>query len=179
MGFVVRTLETSEAIEWCKFHSIHLDDQQRPDTAARDLQRRRFEIPSRASQHAWFCNFIENSLRPWRGRCLFWVTAWGIWESSENWHLYYRLRESYGDRKLIEEAPAHLFLSYESSDLISFLQIALSMGWDFYVLTEADYSRVFVSHDEWIEFTVRGGVELERLTAEMAKAEIKPISVAG
>jgi hypothetical protein len=112
------------------------------------------------------------------GAVSFWVTEWGIWESSENWHLYYRLRQSYDDHRLIEEAPAHLFLDYEPHDLISFLQIGLSMGWDFNVLTQADYSRVFVSHDEWIEFVMRGGTELERITAELAKSGINILSPA-
>jgi hypothetical protein len=56
------------------------------------------------------------------------VTEWGVWQSSENWHLYYRLRQSYGDHRLIEEAPVHLFLEHETYDLISFLQIGLAAG---------------------------------------------------
>jgi hypothetical protein len=168
----MRTLTNSEASDWCKVHGINIDARGKPASAGDGLGIRRFVTPSYASKHAWFCRFIEYSLRPW-SRCLFWVTEWGIWESSENWHLYYHLRQSYGDRRLIEDAPAHLFMDYESHDLISFMQIGLSMGWDFCVLTQADYSRVFVSHDEWIEFVNRDEKELERLTAELAKTEIK------
>ncbi|HEX6533667.1 MAG TPA: hypothetical protein VF041_03665 [Gemmatimonadaceae bacterium] len=55
-----------------------------------------------------FCQQLEHALRP-REACLLWITDWGIWRSSENLHLCYRLRQSYGDRRLLDEAPAHLF----------------------------------------------------------------------
>src|SRR5438067_13540264 len=36
---------------------------------------------------------------------LLWITEWGIWPTSENWHLYYRLRQTYSDHRLLDEAP--------------------------------------------------------------------------
>ncbi len=83
---------------------------------------------------------------------LLWITEWSIWPSSENWHLYYKVRHSYGDLRLLHEAPGHLFLGHESEDLASFLQIAMLNGWGGYVLTDADYVNVFFSHDEYIDF---------------------------
>lgn len=80
------------------------------------------------------------------------ITEWGIWASSENWHLYYKLRQSYGDTRLLQEAPGHLFLGHETDDLASFLQLAMLNGWGGYVLTQADYLNVFFSHDEYIDF---------------------------
>ena len=41
---------------------------------------------------SWFGTF--------RG-CLLYVDEYGIWSSSENDHLYYRLRNSYGDQRLL------------------------------------------------------------------------------
>lgn len=171
----MKTLKSSEAIEWSKARKINLDERGKPAGAEDGLHRCRFEIPKHASKHAWFCRIIESSLRPW-SRCLFWVTAWGIWESSENWHLYYRLRQSYGDHQLIEEKPVHLFLDYENHDLISFLQIGLSAGWDFCLLSHDDYSRVFVSHDEWIEFAMRDKGELEKMSADLVQSGLKLLS---
>src|SRR6185312_3333914 len=84
--------------------------------------RRRFAIPDRASKQVWFCRFVAEALYPWE-RCLLGVTEWGIWRSSENWHLYYRLRQSYGSQSLIENEPAHLFFDFEKADLVSFIQI--------------------------------------------------------
>jgi hypothetical protein len=45
-----------------------------------------------------------------------------------------------------------MFLEYEAEDLASFLQVAMLNGWDGYLLTQADYVNLFVSHDEYIDF---------------------------
>ena len=88
----------------------------------------------------------------YRQPVLLWVTEWGIWSGSENWQLYYRLRHTYGDYRLLHEAPGHLFLDYEMEDLTSFLQLAMLNGWGGYVLTKAGYANLFFSHDEFIQF---------------------------
>jgi len=36
--------------------------------------------------------------------CL-WITEYGIWPSTENWHLYYALRRTYGDMRRLGELP--------------------------------------------------------------------------
>jgi len=97
-----------------------------------------------------FCRQLEQSLRP-REACLLWVTDWGIW-GSENLHLYYRLRQSYGDHRLLDEAPAHLFLEYEAADLVSFLEVGVLCGWDMHLIPFVGYARAFVSHDEHVQF---------------------------
>jgi len=83
---------------------------------------------------------------------LLWITEWGLWPSSENWHLYYKVRQTYSDPRLLHEAPGHLFLEHETEDLASFLQVAMLNGWGGYVLTQADYVNAFFSHDEHIDF---------------------------
>ena len=83
---------------------------------------------------------------------LLWISEWGIWPNSENWHIYYKLRQSYGDQQLLADAPGHLFLGHETEDLASFLQLAMLNGWGGYMLTQADYVNAFFSHDEYIDF---------------------------
>ncbi|MGB6545492.1 MAG: hypothetical protein WA871_02285 [Candidatus Acidiferrales bacterium] len=80
------------------------------------------------------------------------ITEWGIWPSSENWHLYYKLRQTYGDNRQLGDAPGHLFLEHECEDLASFLQLSMLNGWGGYILTQADYVNAFFSHDEYIDF---------------------------
>jgi hypothetical protein len=87
-----------------------------------------------------------------RQPALLWITEWGIWPSSENWHLYYRLRQTYGDVGLLHESPGHLFLEHESEDLASFTQMAMLNGWGGYLLTHANYVNMFFSHDEYMDF---------------------------
>ena len=70
----------------------------------------------------------------------------------QNLHLYYRIRQSHGDHRLVHEAPGPLFLEYEAEDLASFLQLSMLNGWGGYVLTHANYANAFFSHDEYLDF---------------------------
>jgi hypothetical protein len=96
-------------------------------------------------------HWIATSLT-YRTPTLLWITEWGIWGGSENWHLYYKLRQTYGDQRLLHEAPGHLFLEHEAEDLASFLQVSMLNGWGGYVLTGMNYVNAFFSHDEYIDF---------------------------
>jgi len=78
------------------------------------------------------------------------ITEWGIWSSNENLHLYYRLRQSYKDFRLLYDAPGHLFLKHEKVDMISFLQLSMLNGWGGYVVTQACDFGLFFSHDEYV-----------------------------
>ena len=80
---------------------------------------------------------------------LLWVTASDIGVS--NWHLYYRLRESYGDRRLIDDAPSHLCLNYETEDLATFIYLTMLNGWDALLIPELDYVSLAFSHDGFID----------------------------
>ena len=106
----------------------------------------------------------------YRKPALLWITEWGIWESNENSHLYYKLRQAYGDYRLLHEAPGHLFLQHETEDLASFLQIAMLNGWGGYVLTQADYVNAFFSHDEYIDFFAQFDENLEEVRKTFRKA---------
>jgi hypothetical protein len=102
---------------------------------------------------SWLGNFRE---------CLFWVTEYGIWPSSEDWHLYYKLRSSYGDARKLGEAPGHLFLDYEKSALTTFLSQAIQFGWGAYVVPNPLWSQIFLSHDEWVLVDSESGFEAIR-----------------
>jgi hypothetical protein len=115
----------------------------------------RFEVPQRPTQLHWLCRFVSESLEP-RYTCLLWVKESGTFPSAENLHLYYRLRQSYGDLRLIEDAPGHLFLQHEAADCTSFLQIGIINGWEMHLFPELAYgggdtARAVIAHDnEWI-----------------------------
>lgn len=111
----------------------------------------RFGYPPEPHRLFFLAHWIATSVT-FRMPVLLWITEWGIWPSSENWHFYYKLRETYGDKRLLAEAPGHLFLEHETEDLASFMQIAMLNGWGGHVLTQADYVNAFFSHDEYIDF---------------------------
>jgi len=157
-----------------RFYSVRvcekwLDDRkrQKPD-AISDIPVERVRFPPTFSRLFFFAQWISSSLT-FRMPALLWITEWGIWGPG-NSHLYYRLRQSYGDQRLLDEAPGHLFLEHESEDLASFLQLSILNGWGGYLLTQADYVNLFFSHDEYIDFyakvynlaEIRKGLGIER-----------------
>jgi hypothetical protein len=146
--------------------------------ATPEVHRAHVHYPTTTGRILYLAQWIGNSLL-FHNPALVWITEWGVWSSSENWHLYYKLRQSYGDLRLLHEAPGHLFLGHESEDLASFLQIAMLNGWGGYILTQADCVNAFFSHDEYIDFfAVQGGLGLlEDIRKEFDTVEHPPKEV--
>jgi len=140
-----------------------------------EIHRAHVHYPTSPGRILHLAHWVAGSLM-YPDPALVWITEWGIWGSSENWHLYYKLRQSYGDLRLLHEAPGHLFLGHESEDLTSFLQIAMLNGWGGYILTQADYLNAFFSHDEYIDFfAAEGGLGLfEDIRKEFGTVEHPP-----
>lgn len=145
----MRFLTADEARHRCAGF-VRLDQNGRPLPPRRETLHARAPIPGLTALTS-FCRQLERALQP-REACLLWVTDWGIWRSAENLHLYYRLRQAYGDPRLLDEAPAHLFLDHEGADLVSFLQVGMLCGWDMHLIPFVGYARAFVSHDGFVEF---------------------------
>jgi hypothetical protein len=133
-------------------------DRSKPDCVT-GMKSVRVAYPKEPNRIFSVARWISTALTQ-REPTLLWITEWGIWPSSENWHLYYKLRQSYGDDRLLDEAPGHLFLGHESEDFASFLQLSLLNGWGGYVLTQADNVNAFFSHDEYIEFFAKLEINL-------------------
>jgi hypothetical protein len=149
MGLIVGGYLVFYTREQCE---LWLSDRQRPKPDLMpDVRVERIEYPPEPYRVFFFAHWIASELT-YRRPALLFITEWGIWPSSENWHLYYKLRQTYGDNRLLREAPGHLFLEHESEDLASFLQLSMLNGWGGYVLTEANYVNAFFSHDEYINF---------------------------
>ena len=129
---------------------LHDRERTKPDSIP-EIKAERFCYPKEPHRVFVMAHWIASSLT-FRQPTLVWITEWSIWPSSENWHLYYKLRHSYGDPRLLNEGPGHLFLEHEAEDLASFVQVAMLNGWGGYILTHANYVNAFFSHDEYIDF---------------------------
>jgi putative intracellular protease/amidase len=79
---------------------------------------------------------------------LLWVTAWGIWPSSDHPPLAQALRQAHGEKRGLAGAPGHLFSANETDAALSFLVIAVLFLWDAYLLAADGSVSLFVSHDE-------------------------------
>lgn len=150
----MRIYTPEECAQWCDTMRISLDERRRP---ARDLgvaHRLRCRFPSSFTQFLWFSRAIEAALQP-RQSCLVWVTEYGVFPSSENQHLFYRLRQSYGEYRLVHEAPGHLCLDFEVAEVVTLIYLSILFGWDAHLMPVAGYGRVFIYHHEWIEMGFR------------------------
>src|SRR6266511_2629955 len=112
----MRFYTPKECEEWCRMLEVPLDGQGQPARETTHHHRLRCAFPSSFTQLLWLSRCIESALQP-RQSCLLWVTDSGIFPSNENQHLYYRLRQSYGDLRLLHEAPGHLCLDYERPEV--------------------------------------------------------------
>jgi hypothetical protein len=149
----------------------------KPD-AVPESQVERIIYPPEPYRIFYMAHWIASSLT-YRMPTLLWITEWSIWPSSENWHLYYKLRQSYQDLRLLHEAPGHLFPGHEPEDLASFLQIAMLNGWGGYILTQADYVNAFFSHDEYIKFFAKPDGNLAEIRQELGTGKSERSRVPG
>ena len=106
-GGRLRFYTKEECDEWLKGR-----ERVKPDTVE-GLPSLRILYPSKSHRLYYFAYWMATELL-YREPALLWITEWEIWGSCENWHLYYRLRQHYGDNRLLHEAPGHLFLGYEA-----------------------------------------------------------------
>lgn len=119
---------------------------------------------------------VARRLVSWLGdfdSALFWIREYKIWPSSENWHLYYRLRSSYADHRQLHEAPGHLVLGHEKDDLVSLIQLALLFGWGGHLLAVPNITYSFLSHDGWIH--LESEVERGRILSEIDEYSLERV----
>jgi hypothetical protein len=148
-----------ECLEWCTQNRIDVPEQTDDDGAAGGLVIR---VPVPGSNAFAVSKCLEEAICPWN-TCLLWVTGSDVWRSSTNLHLYYALRRSYGDHRLLSQAPGHMFSNYEGRDLISFIHLAILFGWDAYLLSDLGYGKGFLSHDSWFHIWRSNSAELKEI----------------
>lgn len=172
----MRVLTAEECADWSD-QLVVLDDRRRP---VRDLLKQhqlRCQFPSSFTQLLWFSRCIEAALRP-RTSCLAWVTEWGVFPSNENLHLFYRFRQTYGEVRLLHEAPGHLCLDYESAEVVTLLHLAMLFGWDLHLVPTAGFARAFLCHDEWVEVGFDHEGQKQDMVKELQAGGLAPFTPA-
>ena len=174
----MRFLDLEGCRAWAREHKIALAGTGFPVRVADlTLPVIRFDFPSSAHRTTWFSQYLSAAL-PGASENLLWVTGWGIWPSSENWHLYRHLRQSYGDRNSLEQAPGHWFTNAERDDLATFLQVGIICGWDMSLFADPDRARLLISHDEFVVMSSADEGLLESCRAALTSAGIAVLNEA-
>jgi hypothetical protein len=147
-----------ESRQWCLERGIKIDGNGFPTVAEEGWLADTFSLQDQWPRLTALSQIVASQLAPF-DECLLWVTLWGVWSSSENFHLFYRLRSSYGEGRRLNDGPGHLFLKHEVADLATFIQVCLINGWDFHLLPVPAWKAAFVSHDEALDFYALGAGE--------------------
>ena len=163
-----------ESGRWCKRIGVNLGAGGHPDC---DIFKNSISIATSGlvqGQALYFSKLMALVVKPY-DECLLWVTQSGVWSSLENFHLFYRLRQSYGERRRLLDAPGHLFLDYESVDLATFAHLGILFGWDYYLLGNRLELSVFASHDGFLDvFTSEDSntPRLEEIAGDVSKSGV-------
>ncbi len=118
----------------------------------------------------WIASRLVECLGPWEDAWL-WLEQPDTW-NRQGLHLYSRLRQSYGELRLLVEAPVHQFHGFETADLCSFLAIALVNEWSVGVVTSHDYGRLFISQSSGAEAWFRDEDRLHAVEADLTAGGI-------
>ena len=141
----MKFLTKIEIEEWCRRNSTPFDDFGRPKFSCATEG---FKIPVDTGHRV---ALVKGHFQIFNNEdeILIWFTDWGVWPSSERMHIFDRFRLSYGESRLLIEAPGHVFDPDEFEDALSFLTLGVLFLWDCYVLNRAGTKVLFYSHDEF------------------------------
>ena len=145
----MRCYTHEEALAHIKGGGFPLDANGYPDIERKDWNYAEFKLELDAPRAFRVSQLLVQSLRPF-DRCHLLVTAWDIFSKDSDLYLYYHLRRSLGDDRLLFEAPGHFFQGFEINELESIVFLGILAGWDMFAVPGPDYASWFISHDEYI-----------------------------
>jgi hypothetical protein len=168
----MKFMTATECREWLISQGVSVGAEGMPERYPPLKPVLRFELPTAPHQLAWLCRFITDSLMD-RREGLLWIKEFGTFPSTENLHLYYRVRQSYADLRLLREAPGHLFLAHEAVDVQTFLLMGIVNGWEMHLFPgESETSRAIFAHDnEWIALYHPDASTVAQWQIQIEKAE--------
>jgi hypothetical protein len=150
MGVAFLSIDGARA--WCRQNGIPLGMRELPTGTLTSL---RFGIPQDAGARVALSKGLYPDVWEKNPEVLIWTTDWGIWPSSEHLPLYRRFRQSLGEQRPIEEAPAQVVDAGSSEDGVSLIVLNCLFLWDCWILSASGEYGVFLCHDEWGEVYVR------------------------
>ena len=109
-------------------------------------------------------SFFEND-----DEALLWIHEFGIWPSSEDWHLFEALRQSLGEQSTLSDKPGHLFSSSDLTAVRSLVALVLYFIWGAILYSPATGLVVKISHDEFLSVYVRDRKDASNVTDSLKK----------
>ncbi len=107
---------------------------------------------------------------------LFWITAWGIFPSSENMALFDGYRKSLGDSRPIHAAPGHIFDKSDLQQLECLFDLALYFNWDATLFCGTRNIVIRTSHDEYISVYGRDKARVQELESTLGRLKLTQLA---
>jgi hypothetical protein len=125
----MRFLTAAECASEVKRLGIEVDPVVGPPGTHRDSVTAELMVPKHCGQQAHIINVLFDEYRG-DASLLLWLRDWGIFMGEEYPEIWLAIRERYGERRPIIEAPGHLFSSGERGLARGMARLAMLFGWD-------------------------------------------------
>lgn len=162
----MRICTYKQCAEWCAAHGYptrHIEGfivSPDPDLTEPDFRFAMFSIPEDAGRRVALAKGLI-SLLDENAEVLVQIGDWSVWPSGQHMPLFDRFRQAFGEGRPLIEAPGHLIQSTERDDAVSILVLSVLYLWNCHVLSAEGDQALFVSHNEYGWFAVRGSRSLE------------------
>lgn len=133
-------------------------------------------IPVDAGKKTSLASLLANFIKK-ESEGMLWISAYGIWPSSQNLDLFYGYRKSINELRPIHEAPCHLFGKNDTSTFESLLGLTLYFYWDVLVVEGSGDVVIKLSHDEVMTIFSRDDDRLAILKNEFEKRQFRGAGV--
>jgi hypothetical protein len=110
-----------------------------------------------------------------RSSGLFWITAAGIWPTSENMALFDGYRKSFGENRPLHAAPGHVFSESDLKQVECLLDLALYFYWDSLLFEVTAGIAVKTSHDEYISVRAKDRDRLSQIEHALIDFELEQL----
>ena len=163
-----------ECAEWCAAHGYpmrHVEGSivgPDPDLTESDFRFAMFSIPEDAGRRVALAKSLISLLDESR-ELLVQVGDWDVWPSGQHMPLFDRFRQAFGERRALIDAPGHVIPASDREDAVPVLVLSMLYLWNCHVLSAEGDRALFVSHDEYGWFAVRGARSLHPVNQLLEK----------
>lgn len=106
---------------------------------------------------------------------LLWITATGIWPTSENMALFDGYRKSFGENRALHAAPGHVFTESDLKQVECLLDLALYFYWDSVLFEVPTGIALRTSHDEYISVRAKDRDRLSQIEHALSDFELEQL----
>jgi len=169
----VRFLTREEGVAWLAAAGLPPLEESRSDCAY--VLAAQCSIPNDAGRKTALARMLIAPIADSEGRGMLWITAHGVWPSSENIELFYALRRAFGEGRRLPDSPCHVFDRTAAIAAECILDVTLYFAWDATLYLPNAASMIKFSHDEILEIYSRTPFECAALVEGLKQFGLREV----